>query len=466
MSPRAILILKRTGLALLIVLVIAAFVAMGVALRLLRHRTGEGTAEGPTNIFTAAADARQIIEHPEDGFPGQSRVNILCMGLDDNWTDRDEVYTAQARSDTLFILSLDLANRKAAMLSIPRDTYAHIVGTDWHFKVNAAYQTGGPARAIATVDELLGVHCDHYIVLNINATRDMVNALGGVDVDVKHAMHYHDTWGHLSIDLEPGFQHLDGDQAVGFARYRHPDAGAPSSPEDGDDRRMERQHDLLKAMVAKAKDSANFMQAPHLVDVAMSAVRTDLTRTQLFDIAEMYRHVTADDIRTASLPGEDFRGPKGAWFFRLYPNQAKAYVDWLIRGRDDAARALTPVTVENATSKDGLAVYAAAQLQDVGYTDVRVMKLQKGDGVLGAPATSIRDTGVPDPDAGKTLASVLGVPSAVVVRQPVAPNHLGWKPPATVKVVLGDDYKLEVENAQPVPPNVASTTSGSLARTP
>ena len=69
------------------------------------------------------------------------------------------------------------------MLSIPRDTYAHIVGTDhWHFKINAAYQTGGPERSIATVQELLGVQADHYMVLNIDATKKMVDALGGVDV--------------------------------------------------------------------------------------------------------------------------------------------------------------------------------------------------------------------------------------------------------------------------------------------
>ena len=155
-------------------------------------------------------DAHETPLTPKEGFPGQDKLTIVCMGIDDNWTNSDVVYTANARTDTLFVLTLDLKHKKATMLSIPRDTYAHIVGTknDWHFKINAAYTTGGPDRTVATVNEFLGTNANHYLVLNIDATKKMVDALGGVDVDVEHEMHYHDKWGHLSIDLHPGQQHL------------------------------------------------------------------------------------------------------------------------------------------------------------------------------------------------------------------------------------------------------------------
>ena len=248
--------------------------------------------------------------HPKEGFPNQDKLTIVCMGIDDNWTNSDVVYTANARTDTLFVLTLDLKNKKATMLSIPRDTYAHIVGTknDWHFKINAAYTTGGPIRTVATVNEFLGTSANHYMVLNIDATKKMVDAIGGVDVNVENEMHYHDKWGHLSIDLQPGQQHLMGDDAVGYARYRHPDAGKKVTPEDGDERRMYRQHLLLRAMVDKAKTFANVTQAPHLVDVAMGSIRTDLTRQQLFDLAAIFKGVQQSDIKTASIPGDDFRG--------------------------------------------------------------------------------------------------------------------------------------------------------------
>ena len=182
------------------------------------HKPGDPVTQ-PRTISQDLTDLSQIVRDPYEGFPGQNKVVILGMGIDDNWTDNDQVYTAAARTDTLFLLTLDLIAKKATMVSIPRDTFTHIAGTSYSTKINSAYSTGGPQRAIATVAELTGVQADHYMVINIDATKKLVDALGGVDVEVEHEMHYHDKWGHLNIDLVPGPQHLSGDQAVGFARY-------------------------------------------------------------------------------------------------------------------------------------------------------------------------------------------------------------------------------------------------------
>ncbi len=415
--------------------------------------------------------------HPINGFPGQDKMSIVCMGIDDNWTNSDVVYTANARTDTLFVMTMDLKNKKATMLSIPRDTYAHIVGTktDWHFKINAAYTTGGPTRTVATVNEFLGTNLTHYMVLNIDATKKMVDALGGVDVNVEHEMHYHDKWGHLSIDLHPGLQHLDGNNAVGFARYRHGDAGKKPSPEDGDERRMYRQHLLLRAMVDKAKNFANVTQAPHLIDVAMGSVRTDLTRQQLFDLAAIFKGVQQNDIQTASLPGDDFRGKDGAWLYKIKPEVAHAYADWLVKDDPAAARMLVPVVVKNGTSTPGLAQHAVAQLKTLGYTDVQNggnaprPRVQMAD--LKSPTktetsrTTLLDTGVVNPDAPQDIASLLVVPSPVIARRPVKPNRVGWTPPAVVTVTLGEDYasayKTAVANGTIPPP----APSGMATRT-
>ena len=331
----------------IIVLVVVAL-GIGVALHVLKKGHGEQTGGGQESLLQRMSDATQVAIQPKEGFPGQDKLIILCMGIDDNWTDKDEVYTTGSRTDTLFLLTLDLNSHSATMLSIPRDTYTHIAGTkDRFFKINEAYSTGGPQRSVATVAELLGVHADHYMVLNIDATKKMVDALGGVDVDVPHAMHYDDKWGHLFINLKPGEQHLNGDQAVGFARYRHGDAGTKPTPEDGDERRMFRQHMLLRAMIDKGKAFANVAQAPHLIDVGLSSIHTDLTRTQLFDLAAIYRGIQPDDIQTASLPGDDFRGPDGTWFYKLDMTKAHAYTDWLVNGDTAAARRLVPVVVRN-----------------------------------------------------------------------------------------------------------------------
>ena len=202
---------KGKKIALWSSLTVFFLVAIGAGMLLRTYGKMIHAGGGMKGISNTIVGGVEIL-HPKEGFPGQDKLTIVCMGIDDNWTNSDVVYTANARTDTLFVLTLDLKNKKATMLSIPRDTYAHIVGTkrDWHFKINAAYTTGGPIRTIATVNEFLGTSANHYMVLNIDATKKMVDAIGGVDVNVEHEMHYHDKWGHLSIDLHPGQQHLVG----------------------------------------------------------------------------------------------------------------------------------------------------------------------------------------------------------------------------------------------------------------
>ena len=441
--------------------VLAVLILLGAGAGALLHTFGKmiGGKNGHVSIGQAWQEAHEAAFEPKEGFPGQDKLTIVCMGIDDNWTNSDVVYTANARTDTLFVLTMDLNKKKATMLSIPRDTYAHIVGTknDWHFKINAAYTTGGPDRTVATVNEFLGTNANHFLVLNIDSTKKMVDALGGVDVNVEHEMHYHDKWGHLSIDLQPGFQHLDGDNAVGFARYRHPDAGKRPTVEDGDDRRMYRQHILLRAMVDKAKNFANLTKAPDLVNIALSTVRTDLTRQQLLDLAAIFKNVQQNDIQTASIPGDDFRGENGAWFYKIKPEVAHAYADWLVKGDESASRRLTSVIVKNGTTTPGLAQHVVALLKLQGYTDVRnggnasKPKVEMADLKTPAkadlPQTTLLDTGVPNPAAPQDIATLLGVPSPKTLRRPVQPNKVGWTPPSAVTVTLGEDYAAAYKTA-------------------
>ena len=424
-----------------------AWAAVLFAGRLFQAKQGEQTGQtAPQGVLGALGDMTQVALQPTGGFAGQNRVNILCMGIDDNWTDKDEVYTAHARTDTLFLLSLDLKSRKAAMLSIPRDTYTHIAGTTTSTKINAAYALGGPERAVETVNELLGVRADHYLVLNIDATKKMVNALGGVDVNVEHEMHYHDKWGHLSIDLRPGQQHLDGDAAVGFARYRHGDAGAKIGPEDGDDRRMARQHVLMRAMIERAKGFANVAQAPHLIDVAMSAIQTDLTRKQLFDLAAIYKGLQPVDLRTASLTGDDFRGPRGEWFYRIDPVSTGAYVRWLIHDDPTAFRTLVPVVVEAPESDARIGERAVRTLRSAGYDKARFSAFAPAAARI-AGGTRIVDQGVVDPDAPLDIKVLLGLSSSTLSREPRRPNRRGWTAPPSVIVSLGGPGALAAAQA-------------------
>ncbi len=463
---------KGKKIALWSVLSIVFVLAVGAGWGLHTYGKMIHTGGGMQGFRDTLTGIGQTALTPQKGFPGEDKLTIVCMGIDDSWTNSDVVYTSQSRTDTLFVMTLDLINKKATMLSIPRDTYTHIAGTHENTKINAAFTEGGPGRTVATVNEFLGTNATHYLVLNIDATKKMVDALGGVDVDVEHPMHYHDKWGHLSIDLQPGVQHLDGDNAVGFARYRHPDAGKRPTPEDGDERRMYRQHVLMRAMVDRAKNFANIKQAPQLVDVAMSTIRTDFTRQQLFDIAAIFKGIQQQDIQTASIPGDDFRGPNGAWDYAIKPEVAHAYANWLIKGDQTAARPLTPLIIKNGTSMPGLAQYAVNQLKAQGYTDahnggnaaparVHLASDTASSAKPEAAKTAMLDTGVPNPDAPQDLSVLLGVEYPKTERKPVKPNKMGWTPPAAVIITLGQDYAAAVKANGGLSRDLASSRSSA-----
>jgi LCP family protein required for cell wall assembly len=426
---------KATGWIALFAFLVVVGLGVGVVIRAYKGKANE--AGGERSIGEALEDFSGTITNPRGGFPGKDKIVICCMGIDDNWTNSDEEYTEGARTDTLFLLTLDLNKRTATMLSIPRDAYVPIAGTDYSDKINAAYASGGPKRTVATVSNWLGFTPDYYMVLNIDATKKLVDALGGVDVNVEHKMDYDDNWGQLHVHLLPGFQHLDGASAVAFARYRHGNKGI--TPEDGDERRMYRQHVLFKSMIVKAKTFSSLMQANNLIDTGMECVRTNLTRAQLFDLAAMFHGLDQDNqVTTASMVGKDGKGPNGVYVMVVDHKQALEYVDWLVNGNEAAGRALTPVRIANGTTTDGLAAQAVGLVKQAGFTDAKVSAAPPA---TPAPATTqIVDGGVSDHAAAAQVAAAIGMPNAPVVAQPVQPNKSGWSPSPSIRVILGPDY--------------------------
>src|SRR5207253_927402 len=107
-------------------------------------------------------------------------------------------------------------------VSIPRDTLAAPDGYKRQ-KINAFHLLGGPDLSKAAVESLIPVQIDRVVVLNYKAFEDMIDLVGGVDVSVPKKMDYDDVRGHLHIHLKPGPQHLGGEDAVGFVRFRHSD---------------------------------------------------------------------------------------------------------------------------------------------------------------------------------------------------------------------------------------------------
>ncbi len=219
-----------------------------------------------------------------------SVLQVMIMGVDQR---ADDV----GRSDTLMVLSADTKNDKAFLLSIPRDTRVYMEGNGYD-KINHAYAFGGHELTKKTVESLLDVPMDYYIVVDVHAFEQMIDAIGGVDIDIDQRMKYEDPWdddGGLVIDLYPGRQHLNGEQAMEYVRYRD---------EEGDIGRIARQQKFMQALLDQAASPRLLFKLPALLEAVKSAVHTNLSTVDLLRFAAMLKKVREHELTVATLPGK------------------------------------------------------------------------------------------------------------------------------------------------------------------
>ncbi len=236
---------------------------------------------------------------PADVFPGQPALNMLVIGRDYDYSDQDQIIKTRARSDMLMVAHLDFAHKTVTLLSIPRDTRALIPGHGVA-KINAAHEYGGPALTAQTVQSNFGIPTDKFVALDFQGFQQAIDLLGGVDLTVDKKMDYDDNWGHLHIHLLPGYQHLNGQQAMGFVRFRH---------SDSDLVRVQRQQALLAALKAKLREPQTLAKLPQLLDVLDAHVSSDLTTEQKIVLARFIHDTPRAQIRMATLPSSDGAGP-------------------------------------------------------------------------------------------------------------------------------------------------------------
>lgn len=231
---------------------------------------------------------------PADAF-GCNNIRVLLLGADCDYTATGRRLEKPGRSDTLVLASLDIANRKASLCSIPRDTEASVPGHGVR-KINSAYALGGVGLARETVEDLIGSPVDYVVAINIDAFCEAVDAVGGVDVRVEKPLKYDDNWAGLHIDIPAGMQHLDGRRAMQYVRFRH-DALA-------DIGRTRRQQVFLKAFKEALQKPTAIVSWPGVVRAVASHTETNLSVAQMIALGRFARSLGPDDIRTETLPGE------------------------------------------------------------------------------------------------------------------------------------------------------------------
>lgn len=220
------------------------------------------------------------------------RVNFLLMGMEGT------------RSDTMIFVSFDPKLKKVDMISIPRDTYYHTPGFDRadQRKINAVYGRGKAGGSKRAVEEILGqVPVHHYITVDYEGVEKIVDAIGGVEVDVPFHMEYVDaTEGHepLYIDIPKGKQVLNGENAVKFLRFRHNNDMTVGYP-DGDLGRIRAQQQFIKSAIKKALS----FRLVNVVNTAFNYVKTDVKLTEALSYTTSIIGFDMENLSMTTLPG-------------------------------------------------------------------------------------------------------------------------------------------------------------------
>ncbi len=231
---------------------------------------------------------REPASTPEPAAPPSQK--ILVLGIDPRENDI-------GRSDTMMLATILTETKQASLLSIPRDTRVDMEGHGFD-KLNHAYAYGGTELTMKTLEALLSTKIDHYILVDIQAFQRMIDALGGVSIDVEKRMYYEDPWddnGGLVIDLNPGLQHLDGEQAIGYVRYRD---------KEGDVGRIGRQQMFIKALLTQAVSPEILPRLPQIITEAQSLFKTDLSLNDMLHLAALLPDIRENGIHAAMLPGQ------------------------------------------------------------------------------------------------------------------------------------------------------------------
>jgi len=224
----------------------------------------------------------------------------------------------EANTDTMMLVNFNTRTSSLNVLSIPRDTK---VDVNYKIpKVNSLYaKKNGRALVVDTVSRLLNVKIDYYVYFNIKTVRQIIDELGGVDINVPVDMHYDDPVQDLHIHLDKGMQHLDGKKAEQFLRFRHPN-GSNYTEEmlkyynGSDTDRIKAQQYFLKELV---RQKANILYIPkidNIIRLIFDNLETDMSLNEALKIVKNMKSFKVNDINTYTLPGES-KKVNGIWYF-------------------------------------------------------------------------------------------------------------------------------------------------------
>ena len=341
------------------------------------------------------------------------RLSLLVLGSD---ARPDELRRGDpGRTDTLMTVVADRPPAGVAIVSLPRDLWVTVPGHGEE-RINVAHALGGPETARRTVSGVLGVPVDHYLMIGLQGVREVVDAAGGIEIDVPAPIHDAayptDDYGTLVVNIPAGRQRMDGETALRYARTRH---------QDNDFGRVARQQQVLLALRSELLRPTSWWRLPAVLEAVRRTTRTDLGPLELAALGLSLVGSPAGPERLVVAPPlvEPFGGADGAYLLSPTPGLRRSVAAFLTPA---AAR----VEVLNGTATSGAARQAAERLHEGGMATVRY-----GDAARPRSATTI-ETRPGAARAGRLAASILNQPAETVHEVADLPDDVD------VRVTLGD----------------------------
>lgn len=307
-------------------------------------------------------------------------VNILILGCKVIASDLppeargkeaayEEINSFDGPTDTMLLLRFNPEADKLKVLSIPRDTQTYIEGHGTS-KINAANAIGGPALSAKVTSELLdGVGIDRYIRVNVQGVESLVDALGGVTVYVPQDMKYQDDSQHLYINLKKGKQHLNGDKALQFLRFRY--------DKFGDIGRVQRQQILMRALMEQALNPATLARLPKILSVIQSHIDTNLSVEELVALVGFGAETNRSKMQMLMVPGQfngDGRHDVSYWLpdYRRIQQMVSQHFDQGTADRTVIDPAYVRVAIQDSTGKPEAVESIVSSLKKAGYENILV----------------------------------------------------------------------------------------------
>lgn len=319
---------KKSALKLILLTLLTVVVLFGVIVTaFLVFYKPSFTGANPRE--TLLADDGEKPANPDSG--QEQKPDLNAVGKD----RKDGFYTflmigrdaASASTDVIMLVSYNVVDKDVSIFSIPRDTY---VDTDKSYKkINAQYAFGynnairqgktkseaqifGINQLISSVEKTFGVPVDQYAFIDLDGFKNVVDIMGGVDMDIPFDLKYSDPEQGLYINLKKGLTHLDGDMAEQLVRYR-------SGYAEADIGRIKMQKIFLSAVINKMLDS-NVTQVTKIVEQGIKNMKTDISLVNMLYFAKEALGLSTENIHMHTAPGEG-KMIDGAAYYILYADE-------------------------------------------------------------------------------------------------------------------------------------------------